>query len=119
MPYSKVLVPVGGENILERGQKALSHAIPLCAGEIILLNVPDPLPSTVGGEAREAMLREELPPRKRPCSRCWTALPQPESPAGSSWKTAPWPTPSSEYPTNRRPISSSCSPTDAMMSAAC
>ena len=59
MPYSKVLVPVGGENILERGQKALSHAIPLCAGEIILLNVPDPLPGTVGGEAREAMLREE------------------------------------------------------------
>ena len=59
MPYSKVLVPVGGENLLERGQKALSHAIPLCAGEIILLNVPDPLPGTVGGEAREAMLREE------------------------------------------------------------
>ena len=59
MPYSKVLVPVGGENILERGQKALSHAIPLCAGEIILLNVLDPLPGTVGGEAREAMLREE------------------------------------------------------------
>ena len=59
MPYSKVLVPVGGENILERGQKALSHAIPLCAGEIILLYVLDPLPGTVGGEAREAMLREE------------------------------------------------------------
>lgn len=59
MPYSKVLVPAGGENILERGQKALAHAIPLCSGEIILLNVPDPLAGTVGGEAREAMLREE------------------------------------------------------------
>ncbi len=60
MPYSKVLVPVGGrKDTVERGLKALAHARPLTSGEIILLHVLDPLPGTVGGEAREAMLKEE------------------------------------------------------------
>ena len=60
MPYSKVLVPAGGnKNFIERSLKALDHAIPLCSGEIILLNVTDPLPGTVGGEAREQLMRKE------------------------------------------------------------
>ena len=60
MPYSKVLVPAGGsKNLVERSLKALAHAIPLCSGEIILLNVTDPLPGTVGGEAREQLMRQE------------------------------------------------------------
>lgn len=59
MPYSKVLVPVGGENAVDRGLKALAHAAPLCSGEILLLNVPEPLAGTVGGEAREELMLEQ------------------------------------------------------------
>ena len=59
MPYSKVLVPVGGNNAVERGLKALAHAIPLCSAEILLLNLMEPLAGTVGGEAREELMKEE------------------------------------------------------------
>lgn len=60
MAYSKVLVPVGGEkDLIERGQKALAHALPLCSGEIILLHVMPPLAGTLGGEAREEVMHSE------------------------------------------------------------
>ena len=120
MPYSKVLVPAGGnKNFIERSLKALDHAIPLCSGEIMLLNITEPLPGTVGGEAREQLMRKGRAAAEEALRPLVNAIAEKAKPAGLSWRTAQSPIPSSALRTSGRPISSSCSPMDATTSAAC
>lgn len=59
MSYSKILLPVSGKTCGKRANKALQHAMQLCAGEIILLHVTPPLSQMVGGEAHAQLKREE------------------------------------------------------------
>lgn len=53
--FKKVLVPVSGQSQCRRAQKSLDKALDLCDGEIVLLHVTDPIPQTVGGDAREEL----------------------------------------------------------------
>lgn len=57
--YKKVLLPVSGEQRCKRASIALKKALEVCDGEIVLLHVTTPIPNTVGGEAREELLRED------------------------------------------------------------
>lgn len=50
--YKKILLPVSGEAHGKRAGIALKKALQLCDGMIIVLHVTDPIPQTVGGEAR-------------------------------------------------------------------
>lgn len=56
--YKKVLLPVSGDTRGQRASIALSKARQICDGEIILLHVTEPVPQTVGGEARQELERD-------------------------------------------------------------
>lgn len=56
--YKRVLVPISGKNRGDRGRKALTKAMKLCEGELIILHVTEPIPQVVGGEQREELQRE-------------------------------------------------------------
>lgn len=56
--YKKVLVPVGDDGHPEYGIAALKKALEICDGTFIILHVTEPIPQTVGGEAREELERE-------------------------------------------------------------
>lgn len=56
--YKKVLVPVSGEERCHRAMRALEKARQLCDGELIILHVTEPIPQTVGGDAREQLIKE-------------------------------------------------------------
>ena len=56
--YNKVLLPVSGESRGDRSRKALAKAMAVCAGEIILLHVTEPISQVVGGEAHMELERE-------------------------------------------------------------
>lgn len=57
--YKKVLLPVSGQERCKRAGIALKKALDVCDGEIVLLHVTSPIPNTVGGEAREELLRDD------------------------------------------------------------
>lgn len=57
--YKKVIVPVSGEEQSRRGLAALEKAKQVCDGEFVLLHVTEPVPQTVGGEAREELRQEK------------------------------------------------------------
>lgn len=56
--YKKILLPVSGEERCTRALKALKRIVPMTDGEIILLHVTDPVPQTVGGDAREELMKQ-------------------------------------------------------------
>lgn len=56
--YKKVLVPVSGETRGQRAALALARAREICDGEIVLLHVTEPVPQTVGGDARVELERD-------------------------------------------------------------
>lgn len=53
--YKKVLLPVSGEEHCKRASIALKKALALCDGMIIVLHVCEPIPQTVGGDARKEL----------------------------------------------------------------
>lgn len=56
--YKKALLPVSGDTRGHRSAIALKKALEICDGEIVVLHVTDPIPQTVGGEAREQLERD-------------------------------------------------------------
>lgn len=56
--YKKVLLPVSGEEHGKRALAALRKAMEVSDGMIILLHVSDPIPQTVGGDARLELERD-------------------------------------------------------------
>jgi len=57
--YKTILIPVSGKNGLDRAKSALNHAKNLACGDIVLLNIFEPLPQIVGGEAHAELLAEQ------------------------------------------------------------
>ncbi len=57
--YQKVLVPVSAKAEGTCASKALTHAMALCSGKIILLHAADPVSQMVGGAARQELKLEE------------------------------------------------------------
>lgn len=55
--YKKVILPVSGEEHGKRASIALKKALEVCDGMIILLHVAEAIPQTVGGSAREELVR--------------------------------------------------------------
>lgn len=53
--YKKVLLPVSGDMHGKRAMIALRKAVKLCEGMLIVLHVTEPIPQTVGGEARQEL----------------------------------------------------------------
>lgn len=58
MSYDKILVPVSGKFNCERSAKTLEHAIAMVQKEIILMHAYSPLPTLVGGEAHQDLIKE-------------------------------------------------------------
>lgn len=57
--YKKVLIPISGQNHCARAAVSLAKARAVCDGEFVLLHVTEPVPQTVGGEAREELKQEK------------------------------------------------------------
>lgn len=57
--YKKVLLPISGERQCERARIALKKALKICDGMFVLLHVADPIPQTVGGDARRELIEED------------------------------------------------------------
>lgn len=55
--YKKALLPVSGAKGGVRAAAALERAKAVCDGEFVILHVTEPVPQTVGGEAREELRR--------------------------------------------------------------
>lgn len=56
--YKKVLLPVSSDSRGQRAAIALAKAREICDGEIVLLHVTEPVPQTVGGDARVELERD-------------------------------------------------------------
>lgn len=56
--YKKALLPVSGATNGQRAAIALQKARGVCDGEFILLHVTEPVPQTVGGDARVELERD-------------------------------------------------------------
>ena len=56
--YKKALLPVSGAKQGQRAAIALQKARAICDGEFVILHVTEPVPQTVGGEAREELVRD-------------------------------------------------------------
>lgn len=53
--FKKVILPVCGKTHCSRARLALSKVEDLCDGEFILVHIMDPIPATVGGDARREL----------------------------------------------------------------
>lgn len=58
MSYGKVLVPVSGKTGGERALKMLEHAKRLVKDEIIIMHAYAPLPSLIGGQSHQSLIKE-------------------------------------------------------------
>lgn len=60
MSYDTILVPVSGRFDGKRTAKSLEHAIALAPKKILLVHAYSPLPTLVGGEAHQELIKESF-----------------------------------------------------------